>query len=248
MDNIKDVFNAKSHDGLLGFLEDPQRMSILKRQKPEGADAFFSLFFASEFKTLTKVQMNDPELHIRQTLEQTIPDKIRAQPFYETWVADIRKNCEAYANLLGEDSLFLKFRTARGNTLLHKDAAIVNARLLCAHKGAGPCWAPFDAINKEEWAKYSNLRSTNEKLLPNQEDEQSLDTWDVGVIRGGENGIVHRSPHVPERAENGSIASLLMVLDRPNGLDTRFIDTHINKPQPEDWDDRKISKALELMR
>ena len=76
--------------------------------------------------------------------------------------------------------------------------------MLVTYAGRGTEWLPDEAA---DWKAYST-GEPNEKIIKDSAARQHIGQWDVAIFRGGQYGLLHRTP---DEALNGP--SVLMRLD-----------------------------------
>ena len=92
--------------------------------------------------------------------------------------------------------------TNRGCRRYHIDN--VPQRLLVTYAGQGTEWLPNEAADK---IAYQN-GEPNEKIIKDGLAKKFIKKWDIAIFRGGQKGILHRTP---DKALEGQ--SILMRLD-----------------------------------
>jgi hypothetical protein len=86
----------------------------------------------------------------------------------------------------------------------------VPLRALVTYAGKGTEWLPDEAVDR---IAFKNGES-NEKIIKDLSAKQFMNVWDIAIFRGGENGVLHRTPDLALNAP-----SILMRLDHPSFWD-----------------------------
>tara|TARA_B100001121_G_C18605282_1_gene581480 strand:- start:438 stop:1079 length:642 start_codon:yes stop_codon:yes gene_type:complete len=194
-------------DSLIHFSQDNSYLSIVERDKPDDADAFFQELLEEPFN-LNKIVAKKTILQdIKRVLDKNLSKKVQANKFYNIWLKDMEKIINLFCITIRENFLNYTLETSRGCKRFHIDN--VPIRLLVTYHGKGTEWFPSYACDYS--AYYSGKK--NEKIIINQKERKFIDPWHVAIFKGqkscgGEKGILHRTP---EEAINGR--SVLMRLD-----------------------------------
>ena len=113
---------------------------------------------------------------------------MRSNPFYNYWISDVARVCEAFGELVESPTVAFSLSTERECRRYHKDN--VPLRLLLTYSGAGTEWLPDYAA--DQYAYENGL--PNEKIIKAPEARQFMSNWDIAVFRGGPRGVLHRTP------------------------------------------------------
>ncbi|MAH04413.1 MAG: DUF1826 domain-containing protein [Alphaproteobacteria bacterium] len=203
---LSDVFYAASYSGLADFTKKTHRMFIHERQAPNGAEDFFKQFKKPLDICNAVIDVSDKNDQINALFEQHLEDSVLKHPFYGTWLADVRKNCELLAEMIKDNEINLSLDTLAGSVRFHNDGDILKARLLCTYKGPGTEWLKTPNVNLRAF----NNRLGNEDIVRDKTDIQQTSPWDVAVFDGGDDGIFHRSPEHPEYNQSGEMTRICL--------------------------------------
>ena len=106
------------------------------------------------------------------------------------------------------DSVSFWLSSERGCRRYHIDN--VPLRMLITYTGKGTEWLPDKVADRRAFAN----GEPNEMIVRDPKELQFMKPWDVAVFRGGEKGLLHRTP---DDALNG--LSILLRLDHPSFWD-----------------------------
>ena len=192
-------------NNLFNFSERDSKLEVVTRQKPAGAVPFFQQLVASPFWASGIVQKNDALNDIETILADTISPELQKQAFYEVWVDDMANVANVFCKIEKSDSIKLWVGTNRGCSRYHVDN--VPRRLLVTYDGKGTEWLPDEAVDRAAYTK----GQPNELILKDPSSRQFISEWDIAVFRGGNGGLLHRTPD-----EALASASVFMRLDNIN--------------------------------
>ena len=153
-----------------------------------GANAFFEKLLRTQIQVKGLVSVRYRQKDIENLLAEEIPEKMRFDPFYNLWISDITRVCEAFGELVESQTIAFSLSTERECRRYHKDN--VPLRLLLTYSGAGTEWLPDYAA--DQYAYENGL--PNEKIIKAPEARQFMSNWDIAVFRGGPRGVLHRTP------------------------------------------------------
>ena len=199
---MNNFFNELNN--LKEFKKSSEQIKILERKKPITAESFFRKLNKLPFSIYGNVSQENTNSDIKELLKEVIPEKIQYDPFYGYWLEDMSEVCKLFCSFQGEDSISFWLGSKRGCTRYHVD--MVPYRLLVTYDGQGTEILPDEAANRNA---FINGKS-NEEIVKYNSAHWFIDQWDVAIFRGGEKGILHRTP---DSASNES-SSVLMRLDR----------------------------------
>ena len=192
----------------LDFESQTTQLLLVERQPLEGATRYFDALMKYSFGVAGKVSKNNAQIEIKKLLDSVIPEFLLINPFYQTWVHDMAEVCEMFCDLQEHNAVGFWLGTERSCGRYHVDN--VPMRALVTYSGRGTEYLPDYAANR---MAYENGES-NDMIVKDKTAIQFMQTWDVGIFRGGPKGMLHRSPDV---AMNG--ASVMMRLDYPTYWD-----------------------------
>jgi hypothetical protein len=111
--------------------------------------------------------------------------------------------CKLFCNFKNDKSISFWLGTQRGCKRYHVD--MVPYRLLVTYAGQGTELLPNEGANRKAFID----GKSNKEILKNKSYLSNLNKWDIAIFRGGQEGILHRTP---ESALKGN-SSILMRLD-----------------------------------
>ena len=197
-----DVFFTDKLDLLSDFADQSHRLAIFQREEPDDASMFFQSLMKTTFRVSGKLGKATAVDDIRAILGKDIPSDVQRNPFYEVWLKDMADVSSLFCDVEKDDAISIWIGSKRGCTRYHVD--IVPQRLLVTYAGRGTEWLPDEAA---DWKAYST-GEPNEKIIKDPAARQYIGQWDVAIFRGGQHGLLHRTP---DEALNGP--SVLMRLD-----------------------------------
>ena len=190
-------------NSLQKFKKSNEQIKVIERKKPISAESFFRKLNKLPFSIYGNVSQENTNSDIKELLKEVIPEKIQYDPFYGYWLEDMSEVCKLFCSFKGEDNISFWLGSKRGCTRYHVD--MVPYRLLVTYDGQGTEILPDEAANRNA---FINGKS-NEEIVKYNSAHWFIDQWDVAIFRGGEKGILHRTP---DSASNES-SSVLMRLD-----------------------------------
>ena len=190
-------------NSLQKFKKSNEQIKVIERKKPISAESFFRKLNKLPFSIYGNVSQENTNADIKELLKEVIPEKIQYDPFYGYWLEDMSEVCKLFCSFKGEDNISFWLGSKRGCTRYHVD--MVPYRLLVTYDGQGTEILPDEAANRNA---FINGKS-NEEIVKYNSAHWFIDQWDVAIFRGGEKGILHRTP---DSASNES-SSVLMRLD-----------------------------------
>ncbi|NQY79051.1 MAG: DUF1826 domain-containing protein [Candidatus Caenarcaniphilales bacterium] len=196
------IFRTNSIEELKEFSERSDQLTILERSPVRGAEAFFEELMIKPFGFTGEVFGADAEKNVREILEEKFSSEIESNPFYDSWVLDMVKLCEAFCEMQNSDSISFKLGSQRGCRRYHVD--FVPLRLLVTYGGKGTELLPDEAADRDAFEN----GEANEKIVKDSSVIEFMKPWEVAVFHGGPKGILHRTP---DDALNGP--SVMMRLD-----------------------------------
>ena len=196
------IFKASNLQSLPKFPKRSDPLAVLERRPQKGSDEFFQKIMKTNFKVIGQVFKESSKNDIKFILKNSITHEMQTNSFYRIWVNDMSIICNMFCRMLDINSLGFSLGTKRVCKRYHIDN--VSMRLLVTYAGIGTEWLPENAANRK--AYYSGM--SNEKILKDPSKRKFMDTWDVAIFRGGQNGLLHRAP---DASINGQ--SIMMRLD-----------------------------------
>jgi hypothetical protein len=91
-----DIFHPNDMDELSTFTNKHCNLTILKRNKPHGSEAFFQKLMQIPFKVTGLISIKDPIKNIHDILYSVIPENLREDSFYDDWLNDMSEICKAF--------------------------------------------------------------------------------------------------------------------------------------------------------
>lgn len=203
MTQLMGVFQASDLNDLATFPKRQDQLAILERDKPEAAQLFFEKLMENPFAIAGAVYKNSAEDDIRDILANEISNDLQEDAFYNQWVSDMAEVCKNFSETLEEDGVTFWLGSQRGCRRYHIDN--VPLRALVTYAGKGTEWVPDEAADRAAFANGAR----NETIVKDPSAICFMNSWDVAVFRGGEKGLLHRTPD----AALGTPSSILMRLD-----------------------------------
>lgn len=199
------TFCAASLNELTNFRQRPEQLGIFHREKPQEAEHFFETLMLKPFGIAGTVHKDHLQSDVATLLDETLPQQIKSEPFYNRWVEDMVEICGMFCDTQGTDAVDFWIGSERGCRRYHIDN--VPMRLLVTYAGAGTEWLPDEAADRSAFVN----GEPNERIIKDPAAKQFMNVWDVSVFRGGPKGLLHRTP---DAALSGP--SILMRLDHPS--------------------------------
>ena len=199
----------KDKNCLKAFKNRKEQIGIIKRKVHADSDNFFRMFKKFPFSIAGKVYKDNTKQNIEFLLKNIIPGNIKNIPFYQKWIEDMSSICKTFISFEGNESLSFWLGSDRGCKRFHID--MVSFRLLVTYAGQGTELLPNEAANREAFVK----GKSNQDIIKDKSAIKYLNKWDIALFRGGDDGILHRTP---DSALNGD-SSILMRLDSSSFLD-----------------------------
>ena len=197
------IYNCKKIDNLNDLKLRKDQVAIYNRKSPKGFDTFFENFYVSPFSTRGIVNKDSAENDIKEILNSQISERLKKNEFYKKWLLDMSNICKLFCNFKDDKSVSFWLGTQRGCKRYHVD--MVPYRLLVTYAGQGTELLPNEGANRNA---FIDGKSNNE-ILKNKSYLKNLNKWDIAIFRGGQEGMLHRTP---ESALKGN-SSILMRLD-----------------------------------
>ena len=186
-----------------------KKLAIVERKSPIGAAAFFETLLEDPFAELWgRVRLASAAHDIDELLRQVLSEELLDDAMYETWLADLVDVVAAFGSTVGEETVSFWLGSDRGCVRFHVD--IVPFRALVTYAGKGTEWLPEHAVDRLAFKR--KLKA--ERIVCDPTAVRFLSPWDVALFRGGEDGVVHRTPAVALETP-----TLLLRLDRADFYD-----------------------------
>ena len=195
-----------------------EQLAILERDRPAQTEEFFQALQQTPFRVIGRVTRDNSAKDIRNILQATLSETIRTDPFYNVWILDMAGLAQRFCKILGSDAVGFCLGTKRGCRRYHIDK--VPMRCLVTYSGQGTEWIPDEAADRKAFS----LGAPNSDILKDLYKRQFITPWHVAIFRGGENGLLHRTP---DSALGGP--SILMRLDHASYWDELLEFQHDNR-------------------
>ena len=178
------IFNDEMSN-LCNFSERDSKLEIVNRQKPAGAAPFFKQLVKIPFWASGELRENNVLNDVKRNFGGTI--RTQKQAFYEVWVDDMANVATLFCKIEKSNSIKLWVGTNRGCSRYHVDN--VPRRLLVTYDGKGTEW-PDEAVDRAAYTK----GESNELISKDPSSKRFIDEWDIVVFKGGNGGLLHRTP------------------------------------------------------
>ena len=196
------IFKTRDIKELLKHQSESIQLSVVNRDKPVGANKLFKKLMQKNFRVIGIVSKENSIKDIESLLEKDIPDNLKKDTFYQSWISDMAQICELFSTINKSKAVDFCLSTVRGCRRYHIDH--VPMRLLVTYAGKGTEWIPDEAADRKSFEN----GAPNEKILKDPLQRKFMETWDIAIFRGGSRGLLHRTP---DAALNES--SILLRLD-----------------------------------
>ena len=196
-------------ESLTDFKNGKDQVGILERKAPQRSDLFFKKFNRFPFSISGYINLSSAKKDIYELLEKKISNDIKCDPFYESWLDDMSKVCKIFCSLQNQDRISYWLGSERGCKRYHVD--MVPFRLLVTYAGKGTEILPNNAADRNAFIE----GKPNNEIVKDKSALQILNNWDISIFRGGQKGILHKTP---DSALNKR-SSILMRLDDSSFLD-----------------------------
>lgn len=197
------IYNCRKINNLNDLKLRKDQVAVFNRKSPKGFDIFFENLYVSPFSVRGIVNKNTAEKDIKKILNPQISERLKKNEFYKNWLLDMSYICKLFCNFKDDKSISFWVGTQRGCKRYHVD--MVPYRLLVTYAGQGTELLQNEGANRNA---FIDGKSNNE-ILKNKSYISNLNKWDIAIFRGGQEGILHRTP---ESALKGN-SSILMRLD-----------------------------------
>ena len=167
-------------------------LNIVKREVPKESDVFFKKIHGIELTVSCLVNTKNTYENLSILFNKIIPNSIKEQSYYDVWLRDITKICDYFAEFIEKDNVILWLSTKRVCQNFHVDKT--PWRILVTYYGERTEWTP---------KKITEISETKDLAI------DKVGNWDICLMRGGSDGIVHKSP------TNHKPWSVLLRLDDP---------------------------------
>ena len=194
---------------LLDFKNKDKQLRIINRKIPKNSEFFFNKVFKCLNSISGFVKYNSSRQDIEELFNRPIIKDIKCDPFYSVWIDDMSDLCKLFCKFIGDNKISFWVGTERGCKRYHVD--MVPFRLLVTYAGQGTEILPDYAANKSAFRE----GKSNKEILKSKSAVEYINKWDIAIFRGGEDGILHRTPD----SALDSKSSILMRLDNPSLLD-----------------------------
>ncbi len=194
---------------IIDFKDKDDQLKIVIRKAPLKSEFFFKKLYKSLNSTYGFVSYSNSVKDIKKILKLELLNEIMSDPFYDIWINDMSNLCKIFCKFIGEDKISFWIGTKRGCKRYHVD--MVPFRLLVTYAGQGTELLPDYAANREAFVQ----GKPNNKIVKDKSALKFINKWDIGIFRGGKEGILHRTP---DSALNAN-SSILMRLDNSSFLE-----------------------------
>ncbi len=196
-------------ESLTDFKNGKDQIGIFERKAPQRSDLFFKKFNSFPFSIFGYVTLSSAKKNIHELLEKKISNDIKCDPFYERWLDDMSKVCKIFCSFQNQDRISYWLGSERGCKRYHVD--MVPFRLLVTYAGKGTEILPNNAADRNAFIE----GKPNNEIVKDKSALQFLNNWDISIFRGGQKGILHRTPNSALNKKS----SILMRLDDSSFLD-----------------------------
>eukprot|EP00672_Neobodo_designis_P028722 CAMPEP_0174827682 /NCGR_PEP_ID=MMETSP1114-20130205/874_1 /TAXON_ID=312471 /ORGANISM="Neobodo designis, Strain CCAP 1951/1" /LENGTH=188 /DNA_ID=CAMNT_0016061357 /DNA_START=58 /DNA_END=621 /DNA_ORIENTATION=- len=183
------VLRTKGFDALKTFVGGGHDMVLVERSTPDGSADFFPETQQDRVEVVGIVHKDHALADIKQLLsENGIAAKVEMEALYEPWLRDMAAMCEALCDLDKNEAVRFWLGSERGCSRYHVD--MVPHRLLVIYAGQGTEILPASAADYDAY----ETGKPNAAILKDSSARWYVNQWDVAVFRGGEKGVLHRTP------------------------------------------------------
>lgn len=191
-------------------LKKDEYIKIIKRKSPNNSHLFFKTLFKSLSSASGFVNYPSASQDIERILQNKFSSSIRLTPFYKSWISDMGDVCKVFCKFLNDNRISFWIGTQRGCSRFHVD--MVPYRLLLTYFGQGTEILPNHAADRRAFTE----GKTNKDIIKNKSAINYIKKWDIAIFKGGNRGILHRTP---DSALNDN-SSILMRLDTSSFLES----------------------------
>ena len=197
------IYRYQRISNLIKLKNNNFQVGIIERKPPSNSDVFFRKLYKHSFALFGSVSKINAEKDIKKVLKHQIPLDIQSDTFYEDWIKDMSNVCKIFCSFKNADIISFWLGSKRGCKRYHVD--MVPIRLLVTYAGQGTELLPDKFADRDA---FFNGKS-NEEILKDKSAIKFLNEWDIALFRGGEKGILHRTPDSALKRRS----SILMRLD-----------------------------------
>ena len=203
------IYECKNLRDLFSFNKNNYQVAILKRAMPKNLEPFFKKLYLIPFSVIGSVTKISAKKDIHELLKNIIPKNLQKQLNYEIWLQDMSSVCKTFCSFTEQDKITFWLGSERGCKRYHVD--MVNYRLLLTYAGQGTELLPDKAANRNAFIN----GEPNEKIVKDKFSVSHIPKWDISIFRGGNKGILHRTPN----SATDNFSSILMRLDAKDFLE-----------------------------
>lgn len=203
------ISRRKGIDSINQLKFNENQLVIHERKTPIGINSFFQKLFQTPFSIMGSVRKNRARSDIKKLIECKIPIGIQSDSFFENWVDDMSLVCREFCSFLKDERISFWVGSMRGCKRFHVD--MVSYRLLVTYAGQGTELLPNEAADRDAFFK----GEPNKKIIRDKSGLSHINKWDVAIFRGGNKGILHRTPDSALEKN----ASILMRLDEKSFIE-----------------------------
>lgn len=207
MPTPEDCFIPATLEGFSDFKERKEQLARYEREVPNGADAFFNQLLKAPFSVGGAISRASALQDIRALIDSHVSETTKSTGFFKLWLSDMAQLSELFCTILDTSYIGFWLGSRRGCRRYHTDN--VPFRMLVTYAGCGTEWLPKRAIDMCAFKS----GEPNEKIIKDISARRFLNPWDVAVLRGGPDGLLHRTPD-----DALDTPSMFMRLDHPEFL------------------------------
>jgi len=199
----------KIKNNIIDFKNRDNQLKIINRKEPRNSETFFQKVYKSLTSVVGFVNKRSAKEDIQKLVKSELPSTLKLDPFYDIWVDDMSNICKIFCTFLRKDKISYWIGTKRGCKRYHVD--MVPFRLLVTYAGQGTELLPNHAANRNAFVE----GKPNKEIINDKSALRFINSWDIAIFRGGNEGILHRTP---DSALNDH-SSILMRLDDSSFLE-----------------------------
>ncbi len=210
------IYNYKKISSIKDFKKTEAQLGILERKAPLEAELFFQKLYKFPFSIIGSVSQFCAKEDIQELLEDKTPKDIQLHHFYKKWIIDMSEICLIFCALQEKENISFWLGTNRGCKRFHVD--MVPFRLLVTYAGKGTELLPNYGADRNAFIN----GKPNEEIVKDKSAIKFINKWDIAVFRGGDKGILHRTPN----SALDKCSSILMRLDDSSFL-KKIVDINV---------------------
>ncbi len=203
------ILYFKNESSIKEFQNKTDQVGILPRTVPYESNFFFSKLFSNPFSVSGFVNEKNAKKDIHELIKNVLRQKIEFGSFYDKWLNDMSHICEIFCSFKEKQKISFWLGSERGCKRFHVDR--VDYRLLVTYSGKGTELLPDSAADRSAFIE----GKPNDEIIKDHTAVKYIDNWDISIFRGGDKGILHRTPDSALKKSS----SILMRLDDPSFLE-----------------------------